>query len=118
MLPERRIPYDLSAKHPDHRSRRLRHRRHPFSAFFAVSRQKGTAPFFIRYLGKVLPYAVMGLLVVYSLKDVTILAGNHGVPEAIALLFLVILHLWKKNMLLSIAGGTMLYMILIQTVFG
>ena len=75
-------------------------------------------PPFIRYLGKVLPYAVMGLLVVYSLKDVTILAGNHGVPEAIALLFLVILHLWKKNMLLSIAGGTMLYMILIQTVFG
>lgn len=74
-------------------------------------------PPFIRYLGKVLPYAVMGLLVVYSLKDVTILAGNHGVPEAIALLFLVILHLWKKNMLLSIAGGTMLYMILIQTVF-
>lgn len=75
-------------------------------------------PPFIRYLGKVLPYAVMGLLVVYSLKDVTLLAGNHGVPEAIALLFLVILHLWKKNMLLSIAGGTMLYMILIQTVFG
>ena len=75
-------------------------------------------PPFIRYLGKVLPYAVMGLLVVYSLKDVTILDGNHGVPEAIALFFLVVLHLWKKNMLLSIAGGTILYMILIQTVFG
>ena len=75
-------------------------------------------PPFIRYLGKVLPYAVMGLLVVYSLKDVSLFSGSHGIPEAIALLCITALHLWKKNMLLSIAGGTIFYMFLVQIIFG
>ncbi|MBW3092217.1 branched-chain amino acid transporter permease [Bifidobacterium sp. 82T10] len=74
-------------------------------------------PRFIRYLGDVLPYAMTGLLVVYSLKDVSLVSGSHGVPEAIAMLAIIGLHLWKKNMLLSIAGGTILYMVLVQLVF-
>ncbi|MBT1166093.1 branched-chain amino acid transporter permease [Bifidobacterium simiarum] len=74
-------------------------------------------PRIIDYLGKVLPFAMTGLLVVYSLKDVTPLSGNHGVPEAIAMAVIVVLHLWKRNMLLSIAGGTILYMLLVQLVF-
>ncbi|NEG88719.1 branched-chain amino acid transporter permease [Bifidobacterium aerophilum] len=74
-------------------------------------------PRFVRYLGKVLPYAMTGLLVVYSLKDVSVVSGSHGIPEAIAMLAIIGLHLWKRNMLLSIAGGTILYMLLVQLVF-
>ena len=74
-------------------------------------------PKYIQYLGRVLPAAVFGLLVVYCLKDVNILTGSHGIPELIAIAFIVVLHLWKKQMLLSIAGGTVLYMLLVQLVF-
>ena len=74
-------------------------------------------PKYVQYLGKVLPAAVFGLLVVYSLKDVSILTGSHGIPELLAVLAVVLLHLWKRQMLLSIAGGTILYMILVQMVF-
>lgn len=74
-------------------------------------------PKFIRYLGKVLPAAVFGLLVVYCLKNVSILSGSHGLPELIAIGAVVLLHLWKKQMLLSIAGGTVVYMLLVQLVF-
>lgn len=73
-------------------------------------------PEFIRHLGNVLPYAVIGLLVVYCLKDVPG-SGIYGLPEAIAILFIVFLHKWKKNTLLSIGGGTVLYMLLVQMVF-
>ena len=71
---------------------------------------------FVRFLGRVLPNAVIGLLVIYSLKD-SIGGINHCIPELIALVFIFILHKWKKNTLLSIAGGTILYMFLIQMVF-
>ena len=74
-------------------------------------------PRFITYLGTVLPYAMTGLLVVYSLKGVRLTSGSHGIPEIIAILAVVGLHLWKKQMLLSIAGGTVLYMLLVQVVF-
>ena len=74
-------------------------------------------PPFIRYLGSVLPGAVFGMLVVYCLKDVSILTGSHGLPELLAVLTVVGLHLWKRQMLLSIAGGTIVYMLLIQLVF-
>lgn len=74
-------------------------------------------PKYISYLGTVLPSAVFGLLVVYCLKDVSILAGSHGLPELIAIAVVVALHLWKRQMLLSIAGGTVCYMLLVQFVF-
>ena len=75
-----------------------------------------SAPEFVRFLGRVLPNAVIGLLVIYSLKD-SIGGVNHCIPELIALAFIFILHKWKKNTLLSIAGGTILYMFLVQIVF-
>lgn len=74
-------------------------------------------PGYIRYLGKYLPSAMFGLLVVYSLKDTDVLGGNHGLPELIAVAVVAALHLWKRQMLLSIAGGTVCYMLLIQFVF-
>lgn len=74
-------------------------------------------PKFIQYLGKVLPGAIFGMLVVYCLKDVSILGGTHGIPELIAIAVVVALHLWKKQMILSMAGGTIVYMLLVQFVF-
>ena len=74
-------------------------------------------PRFIQYLGRVLPGAVFGMLIVYCLKDVSLLTGSHGLPELLAVLTVVGLHLWKRQMLLSIAGGTIVYMLLIQLVF-
>lgn len=87
-----------------------------FLPFLVFGRGKET-PKYIQYLGKILPSAVFGLLVVYCLKDVNILAASHGIPEAIAILVVVLLHLWKKQMLLSIAGGTVCYMLLVQIWF-
>lgn len=74
-------------------------------------------PKYVRYLGRFLPAAALGLLVVYGLKDVSLLTGSHGLPEFISLAVLVVLHLWKRQMLLSIAGGTICYMLLVQFVF-
>ena len=74
-------------------------------------------PRFIQYLGKALPGAVFGLLLVYCLKHVSFLAGSHGLPEIIAIAVVVVLHLWKRQMLLSVAGGTICYMLLVQMVF-
>lgn len=74
-------------------------------------------PQIIKYLGKVLPAAVFGFLVVFCLKNVEILSGSHGIPELIAVAVVVILHLWKRQMLLSILGGTVVYMLLVQPVF-
>lgn len=76
-----------------------------------------TTPKYIQYLGKVLPPAVFGLLVIYCLKNVSIFTGSRGIPELLSILAVVLLHLWKRQMLLSIAGGTVLYMILVQFVF-
>lgn len=74
-------------------------------------------PKYIRYLGEVLPSAVFGLLVVYCLKNVSLIASPYGLPEAIALMVVIGLHLWKRQLLLSIAGGTVVYMLLVQLVF-
>ena len=74
-------------------------------------------PKYIQYLGRVLPASVFGLLVIYCLKNVSVFTGSHGIPELLAILLVVVLHLWKRQMLLSIAGGTVFYMILVQTVF-
>jgi branched-subunit amino acid transport protein AzlD len=87
-----------------------------FVPFIVFPSGKNT-PKYIQYLGKVLPSSVFGLLVIYSLKDVRILSGSHGIPELLGVITVVILHFWKKNMFLSIAGGTIIYMVLVQMVF-
>ena len=74
-------------------------------------------PKYIQYLGKALTSAVFGLLVIYCLKNVSIFTGSHGIPELISIILVVILHLWKRQMLLSIAGGTICYMLLVQFIF-
>ena len=74
-------------------------------------------PPIIQYLGKVLTPAVIGMLVVYCLKSTSVLQTPHGIPEAIAVTVTAVLHVWKRNNLLSIGGGTILYMVLIQMVF-
>ncbi len=87
-----------------------------FLPFLAFPSGKPT-PKYIQYLGKVLPAAVFGLLVVYCLKNVSLFSGSHGIPELISIAVVVLLHLWKRQMLLSIAGGTVCYMLLVQLVF-
>ena len=74
-------------------------------------------PKVVEYLGRTLPAAMMGLLVVYCLRNVDIVAAPHGIPELIALAAVTALHLWKRNVLLSIGVGTALYMVLVQAVF-
>lgn len=74
-------------------------------------------PKVVEYLGKVLTPAVIGMLVVYCLKDTAVLTAPHGIPEALAVLTVAMLHIWKRNNLLSIGAGTVLYMILIQVVW-
>lgn len=74
-------------------------------------------PRYIRYLGSVLPAAAIGLLVIYSLKGVQLSAPGHGIPEFISVAVVAILHKWKRQMLFSIAGGTIIYMLLVQFVF-
>ena len=73
-------------------------------------------PAYITYLGTVLPYAVIGLLVIYCLKD-AVFTSYHGLPELISIVFIIVLHKWKKNTLLSIGAGTVLYMVLVQNFF-
>ena len=84
---------------------------------FAVFSSKRPTPRFIQYLGKVLPGAIFAMLVIYCLRNVSILQGSHGLPELIGIGVTVGLHLWKRQMLLSIAGGTICYMLLVQLVF-
>lgn len=87
-----------------------------FLPFIIFPAGKST-PRYIQYLGKVLPAAVFGLLVIYCLRNVSVFTGNHGIPEMIAILVVVVLHVWKRQMLLPIAGGTVCYMLLVQLVF-
>lgn len=84
----------------------------PFALF-----QGRKTPKYIQYLGTVLPASVFGLLVVYCLKNVDITTGYHGIPELIGIIVTIVLHVWKRQMMLSIAGATITYMILVQTVF-
>jgi len=78
---------------------------------------KSELPSTIKYLGKVLPPAIMAILVVYCLKGINVLEGSRGLPELFAIALVVALHLWKRNTLLSIGAGTVFYMILVQFVF-
>ncbi len=72
---------------------------------------------YINYLGQVLPYSAIGFLVVYCLKDVNFRGSAYGIPEAVAVVCITVLHYWKENTLLSIGVGTGIYMILLQVVF-
>ena len=84
---------------------------------FAIFNEKQKKPAFVQYLGKFLPSAVFGMLVVYCLRNVHVLSGTHGLPEFISILVTGALHIWKRQMLLSIAGGTICYMLLLHFVF-
>jgi branched-subunit amino acid transport protein AzlD len=83
---------------------------------FAIFRGKKT-PHYITYLSRVLPPAVFGMLVVYCLKDVDFTSGYYGLPELLGIAVTCGLHLWKRQMLVSILGGTVAYMLLVQFVF-
>ena len=85
----------------------------PFILFPAAKEK----PRYLEYLGKTLPYAAMGLLVVYCLKGVDLLGPTHGLPEILAVAAVAALHCWKRNSLLSIGVGTIFYMFLVQVIF-
>lgn len=87
-----------------------------FLPFIVFGRGRKT-PEIITYLGRVLPFAIMGMLVVYSLRNISFTAMPFGLPELIACLVVVLLHIWRRNTLISIAGGTVAYMLLVQLVF-
>jgi branched-subunit amino acid transport protein AzlD len=74
-------------------------------------------PRLVLYLGELIPYAAIGMLIVYCLKGISVVSAPYGIPEGIAVLTVVLLHLWKKNTLLSIGAGTLIYMLLVQTIF-
>ena len=74
-------------------------------------------PKFVIYLGKVLPYAVISFLTVYCLRNVSLTKAPYALPEAVSIVCIIILHLWRKNTLLSIGAGTAIYMILVQYIF-
>ena len=84
---------------------------------FLIFGENRTTPPLIAYLGKVLPFAIMGMLVVYCLKDVNLTAAPFGIPECIGCTVVALLHIWKRNTLLSIGAGTVCYMLLVQFVF-
>jgi len=84
---------------------------------FVLFPNAASAPRYVLYLGKMLPAAAISLLVVYCLKDISFGQAPHGIPEAIAILAVAGLHIWVKNTLLSIAAGTIIYMLLIQLLF-
>ena len=84
---------------------------------FWVFGENRTTPQWLLRMGRLLPYAIMGMLVVYCLKDVTLTTAPFGLPEFLGCAIVAGLHIWKRNTLLSIGGGTLCYMLLIQLVF-
>ena len=84
---------------------------------FLVFGGKREVPATVTYLGKVLPPAIMVILVIYCVKSINLFSGSHGIPELLSIAVVAGLHIWKKNTLLSIAVGTVLYMVLVQVVF-
>ena len=84
---------------------------------FLIFGEKRKTPPIIEYLGTVLPCAIMGMLVVYCLKDISFLKSPYGLPELLACAVVAALHVWKRNSLLSISGGTVCYMLLIRFIF-
>lgn len=87
-----------------------------FLPFLIFGENRKTPPL-IAYLGQILPYAIMGMLVVYCLKDIRLTDAPYGIPELIGCTAVALLHVWKRNTLLSIGAGTVCYMLLVQFVF-
>ena len=87
-----------------------------FLPFLIWSGERKT-PAVIERLGKILPYAIMGMLVVYCLKDISLTHAPFGIPEIIGCALVTFLHIWKRNTLLSIGAGTVCYMLLVQFIF-
>ena len=88
-----------------------------FLPFLVFGSRGGKVPEVVEYLGHVLPAAIFGMLIVYCLKSVTPFAGSRGIPEALAIAVTIALHKWKHQTLVSIAGGTVCYVLLVQLVF-
>ena len=88
-----------------------------FLPFLIFSSKDQQPPEVVRYLGRVLPTAIFGMLILYCLKNVTPFAGSRGIPEALAIVVTIALHKWKHQTLVSIAGGTVCYVLLVQLVF-
>ena len=84
---------------------------------FLIFNEHRKTPEIVLYLGKVLPCAIMGMLVVYCLKDTAFLSAPFGIPELLGIAAVALLHIWKRNSLLSIGVGTVFYMVLVQLVF-
>lgn len=84
---------------------------------FLIFGENRATPPLIRYLGQVLPFAIMGMLVVYCLKGISFTAAPFGIPEIAGCIIVAGLHIWKRNTLLSIGLGTVCYMLLVQFVF-
>ncbi len=84
---------------------------------FIIFGEGRETPDIIVYLGKMLPYAIMGMLVIYCLKDITFFKSPFGIPELIGCTVTAALHVFKRNTLLSIGAGTVIYMLLVQLVF-
>ena len=84
---------------------------------FMVFGGKRETPAYISYLGRLLPYAVMAMLVVYCLRNISFAAAPFGVPELVSCAVVILLHVWKRSSILSILGGTVCYMLLVQLVF-
>ena len=84
---------------------------------FLIFRANKPTPKYIQFLGDALPAAIFGMLIIYCLKNVDVTAGSHGLPELIAIAVTAVLHLFKRQMLLSISAGTVCYMLLVQLVF-
>ena len=105
------MPAGLRPKIPDHFAPlSFFSSRNPFFLFPAGKE----TPRVVTYLGAVLPSASIAMLVVYCFKNVSVFSGSHGLPELISAVFVIVVHKWRHNLLLSIVGGTVLYMLLVQ----
>lgn len=85
--------------------------------FLVLNKKNKAVEKYMMYLGKVLPPAVIGILIIFCLKDTSILKSPHGIPEILAVTVVVLLHVWRRNSLISILGGTIFYMYLVQKIF-
>ena len=84
---------------------------------FLIFPESKKIPGYVQYLGNMLPYTIIGMLTVYCLRNISVVSYPHALPEALSIGAIVLLQVWRKNMLLSIGGGTLIYMLLVQAVF-